>query len=233
MEIKECIGCGLTTPEVKFALIKATGKYKVRCTLCVNLDQKANRLANIDTRRLKEQTYREENRVQIRTQYFSKGYANEQYLLNKAQILKRHNEYNATNATVISEQKKAYYLANREHILERSHQYFLTHRDEYYARNSKRRALLQNAIPAWLTDEEHSRIVLLYKIARKVQSLTGVAMHVDHIYPLKGKTVCGFHCLSNLQILTAKENMEKSNKFPDEQHLKGTNVSNKAANIRI
>lgn len=29
-----------------------------------------------------------------------------------------------------------------------------------------------------------------------------------------------FHCLSNLQILTATENMEKSNTFPDEKYLK-------------
>lgn len=77
----------------------------------------------------------------------------------------------------------------------------------------KRHATKLNATPRWA---DLDAIEVFYEEARRLTAETGIEHHVDHIYPLRGKTVCGLHVHTNLQILTATENKRKSNKLlPD------------------
>jgi hypothetical protein len=69
------------------------------------------------------------------------------------------------------------------------------------------------AIPKWAN--EH-KIQEFYETAQGLNMLLGEWHHVDHIVPLKSKLVCGLHWEGNLQILTAKQNISKGNRWwPD------------------
>lgn len=71
------------------------------------------------------------------------------------------------------------------------------------AHTMARKRGLKNATPEWLTDEQWDQINALYAEAQEK------GMHVDHIVPLRGGTVCGLHVPWNLRILDPQENMRR------------------------
>ena len=81
--------------------------------------------------------------------------------------------------------------------------------DEDHAHAAKRRAKKRNASPSWA---DPAAIKAIYREAKR-RIAAGEDVHVDHIFPLAGKAVCGLHVHFNLQIIPAKENLKKSNKF--------------------
>lgn len=66
---------------------------------------------------------------------------------------------------------------------------------------------LWQAQPVWAN---RKAINSIYAAARKLRR-QGINVHVDHIYPLCGETMCGLHIASNLMIVPAGENIRKSN----------------------
>lgn len=76
-----------------------------------------------------------------------------------------------------------------------------------------RQARKINATPSWLTDEHRDQMRAVYAEAKKLSQDTGIKHHVDHIIPLRGKTVSGLHVPWNLQILQESANCAKGNQL--------------------
>jgi 5-methylcytosine-specific restriction endonuclease McrA len=129
------------------------------------------------------------------------------------------------NKEISTERKKKDYIKNREKRLlgmkeyrDKNPEIMKSSKKRYYDKKpwemtsyvNKRRAAKARAIPKWA---DMSEIKLIYKKAQERTKETGIQHHVDHIVPLQGKNVSGLHVPWNLQILSIKDNLEKSNKW--------------------
>ena len=113
------------------------------------------------------------------------------------------------------EYRAKWYRENKEHVKEYYAKYAKANKGAVNGYKAKRRAAKLQATLAW-ADLQY--IKDLYSNAAEANALfeaVGVSpkFQVDHIVPLQHGLVCGLHTEDNLQILTAEENLKKSNKF--------------------
>lgn len=103
--------------------------------------------------------------------------------------------YNKNNPVMMRASRKKWRENNKGHV---------------NSLTAKRHANQNTATPSWAN---LNLIKDIYQQASHLTLTTGIQHHVDHIIPLQGKTVSGLHVEYNLQILTATENLKKSNKL--------------------
>lgn len=108
--------------------------------------------------------------------------------------------------------RKEYYKKNKDKVLIQVKNWQFINKDKVRATRATYKYSKRNATPSWLTNEHYLQIESLYWLAKLQKELTDIDFHVDHIVPLRGKTVCGLHVPWNLQVLSAKDNLSKSNK---------------------
>ncbi len=86
---------------------------------------------------------------------------------------------------------------------ERYRRWQKNNRDKVRLKSATERAVRLQRMPAWADKQAIKNFYLNCP----------EGYHVDHIIPLRGKLVSGFHVLENLQYLPAKENMSKGNTY--------------------
>lgn len=119
----------------------------------------------------------------------------------------------AENSEIVKDRVDIYRKANPEKIKESYFKYYDNNKEDYIFRANFRRAAQIQRTPSWLTPQDLQEIEDKYVLARTLTESTGIQYHVDHIVPLLGKNVSGFHCPENLQVIPAIDNLKKSNKF--------------------
>jgi hypothetical protein len=138
------------------------------------------------------------------------------YAENKPQIAQTQLQYVAKNKDKVLASARARaqskYWADPNKARARVLAYIADNPVKNLLRRNANRATLLKAVPPWF-DAEAVRSV--YELAQEFRS-AGFKVHVDHIVPLKGRTVCGLHVFQNLRVCLAEVNIRKSNKFEGE-----------------
>jgi 5-methylcytosine-specific restriction endonuclease McrA len=103
-----------------------------------------------------------------------------------------------------AERLKQYRAENSERFKQYDQTKYQRHYAKIVQRVRLRELALEQRTPTWANREA---IDAIYAEAQRMN------MTVDHIVPLRGKTVSGLHVESNLQLLTRVENAKKGNRF--------------------
>lgn len=133
--------------------------------------------------------------------------ANDNYQKRNIPVNRKHPDYLKYYTEIKKEELAAYQKEwtskNRDKETARWRKWYAKNKKERYIQTKEERIEKLKRIPPWADKEA------LKEFYRNCPD----GYHVDHIIPLRGKTVSGLHVLENLQYLPAKENMAKGNKF--------------------
>lgn len=124
-------------------------------------------------------------------------------------------KYRKNNNEILGVKRRKRYLENIYKERSDNKQWKQSNPDKRAYYDSKRRAAKLQRTPAWANLEAIKQVYadcVEINLAATTAGCTEKFV-VDHIIPIQGKLVSGLHISSNLQIITAKENLAKSNKF--------------------
>lgn len=136
---------------------------------------------------------------------------------NKEKYQATNKEYHAKNKDKFNSRTAEWRRENRGAFLESMRRWRKKNKHRQAQHAMKYVASKLNATPTWLTKDQLERMDETYLEMTTLNKEHGKnSFHVDHIVPLKGKTVCGLHVPWNLEVKTRHENISKGNRaYPD------------------
>ena len=140
----------------------------------------------------------------------AKEYSRRWKKANPEKVRQSIKRWRAENADRIKQTTEKWREENADKRRETFRRWAKENTDKRAATEAKRKAIKKQACPPWA---DLSEIEKFYTQARVLTETTGEEHHVDHIVPLQGRKVCGLHVETNLQVLTATENIRKGNRF--------------------
>ena len=133
--------------------------------------------------------------------------------LYKESRLKKAKEWKDKNPEVLKNAIQRWRDKNPDKMAQTYRDWVNNNRGKVNAIWMKRDASKKQRTPPWLNTEMKQQIEIEYGLALWCTEVMNEPYHVDHIVPLQGKTVSGLHVPWNLQVIPAKLNWQKSNRF--------------------
>jgi hypothetical protein len=134
-------------------------------------------------------------------------------LANREGRLVKAKEWRDANQEKQATAVKAWRLKNPEQTASIYRDWAQRNKDKVNAKWMQREAAKKCRTPTWLTEDDKWVIEQAYDIASIRTKHFGIPFHVDHIIPLQGRKVSGFHVPNNLRVITADQNKRKANKY--------------------
>lgn len=183
--------------------VEYTLRYRDKNRDVVNRYRRKHYYEKLDHYAQKALAYREAHREELakKTAEWRKRYPE--------RAKQAYQDWVAANRGYIAEYGKRWRASNVDRIKKLTRDWAQRNPHRRSRGSRERKLRLIQATPNWVDRSEFAEIYLEAKRRRRA----GEDVHIDHVVPLKGTHVCGLHVPWNLQIISAKANLSKKNKF--------------------
>lgn len=202
--MKLCTKCGVTKPLFDFyANKKAPDGCNYKCKTCDKAYQAERYLRNPEA--IKQNAKRWADKNQERKRLIGAQWRAD----NRDVRTQKMRQWYADNADTQRAKQAEWRAKNKEFIAKRNAEWRRNNPGKDAALSKKKKADRLKRTPLWADFDAIERV---YQEAAEFRAL-GIDCHVDHEIPLQGRLVSGLHVHTNLRIITAQENLRKSNRF--------------------